>query len=178
VCTISLKRKGLEALGLRNISTSTPVEQGVTIRAMRTKAELREELRTKRTNMSKDEAKAKSRAITLRFLQSIDWLKIKSVNIYNSNEAWNEVDTKMIKAAIHLQWPKIQLTSMPVSKTSLPPLGKFDLIVVPTLGFDDKCFRLGLGGGFYDRFLASQPQAQKVGLAYELLKLALFCQAN
>ena len=30
-----------------------------------------------------------------------------------------------------------------------------DLLVIPCLGFDDRCYRLGYGGGFYDRSLAA-----------------------
>ena len=41
------------------------------------------------------------------------------------------------------------------------------LILVPVLGFDRDCYRLGLGGGFYDRFLAGQASATTVGLAYD-----------
>lgn len=37
-----------------------------------------------------------------------------------------------------------------------------DLIFVPALMVDEKNFRLGYGGGFYDRFLAKYPQIPSV----------------
>ncbi len=33
-----------------------------------------------------------------------------------------------------------------------------DLLLVPTVGFDRQCYRLGYGGGFYDRTLAAAAQ--------------------
>lgn len=44
--------------------------------------------------------------------------------------------------------------------------GTFDLIIVPGLAIDRNNFRLGYGGGYYDIFLASQPDAHKVGIYY------------
>ena len=32
-----------------------------------------------------------------------------------------------------------------------------DLILVPALCYDERCMRMGRGGGFYDRFLAAEP---------------------
>lgn len=33
------------------------------------------------------------------------------------------------------------------------PLGCIDIVLVPLVGFDDRCNRLGMGAGYYDRFL-------------------------
>ena len=44
--------------------------------------------------------------------------------------------------------------------------GTYDLIIVPGLAFDHQKYRLGYGGGYYDGFLATQPQAHKVGIFY------------
>jgi 5-formyltetrahydrofolate cyclo-ligase len=45
---------------------------------------------------------------------------------------------------------------------------ELDLVVVPAMGFDESCNRLGRGGGFYDRFLADpQLRAVTVGIAFE-----------
>lgn len=42
-----------------------------------------------------------------------------------------------------------------------------DIVIAPVVGFDPHCFRLGYGGGFYDRTLASLPRRTWiVGVGY------------
>jgi 5,10-methenyltetrahydrofolate synthetase len=39
-------------------------------------------------------------------------------------------------------------------------------LLVPCLGFDARGYRLGYGGGFYDRTLAQEPRPSTLGIAY------------
>lgn len=48
------------------------------------------------------------------------------------------------------------------------------LLVLPCVGFDRHCFRLGYGGGYYDRTLAAIPGARAVGVGYDECEIAEF----
>jgi 5-formyltetrahydrofolate cyclo-ligase len=44
--------------------------------------------------------------------------------------------------------------------------GEYDCIIVPGLAIDSERYRLGYGGGYYDTFLSSQPNAFTIGIYY------------
>lgn len=44
--------------------------------------------------------------------------------------------------------------------------GKIDLIIVPGVGFDKSNYRIGRGGGYYDRFLKRYNHTPSIGVGY------------
>ena len=62
---------------------------------------------------------------------------------------------------------KVFIILFPVGTTN-----KMDLIVVPGVAFDKLGYRIGYGGGYYDRFL-SQHRSNTVSLLYDF-QLAQF----
>ncbi len=47
-----------------------------------------------------------------------------------------------------------------------------DVVLAPVLGFDEACYRLGNGGGYFDRTLAVlQPRPTVIGVGYERLRI-------
>lgn len=44
-----------------------------------------------------------------------------------------------------------------------------DVVIVPAVAYDKNCYRLGYGGGFYDRFLENlREDAVTIGIAFDL----------
>lgn len=46
-----------------------------------------------------------------------------------------------------------------------------DVVLVPCVGYTDELYRLGYGGGYFDRWLAAHPGVTAVGVAWSLGRL-------
>jgi 5-formyltetrahydrofolate cyclo-ligase len=96
-----------------------------------------------------------------------------------TDKAWRIVsltDGKPFLSRPRLPEPQLRGVSGPRlrDQSESPFLPQFDIILVPMLGFDPKTLhRIGYGGGYYDRFLATQSRVQKIGLCFDMGKLDL-----
>lgn len=58
-----------------------------------------------------------------------------------------------------------------MEKSELIPPDAIDLVLVPCVGFDEEKMRLGMGKGYYDRYLPQCTHAVKLLVAYEAQKV-------
>ncbi|WP_341503029.1 5-formyltetrahydrofolate cyclo-ligase [Gallaecimonas sp. GXIMD4217] len=65
-----------------------------------------------------------------------------------------------------LTFNRFNIPEPPLDVTRIWPLATLDVILTPLVAFDDAGNRLGMGGGFYDRTLASY-QGHIIGLAHD-----------
>ncbi len=75
-----------------------------------------------------------------------------------------------------LMTPGVYDIPIPAERTVVKP----DILLVPLVGFDGANFRLGYGGGYYDRTIAAMlPRPSTIGVGFELSRLeTIFPQAH
>ncbi len=157
------------------------------------KAQLRQQLTATRARFDSVARAAADGAIARLVLSLPSWRSSEVVALYAATGG--EVDTGAIAAAARregksLAWPVIvagdrklsfalaepeALVPGPFGVRRPPPgaaevaRGEIGLLLVPGIGFDLRCNRLGRGAGYYDATLAAlQGRAERVGLAFDL----------
>jgi len=148
---------------------------------MNTKTELRARLKTARLEMLEEEHRLASQAIVER-LKKMDWTSVKSLHFFEPLSKLMEVDISDFLTALEDNCPKMQLSTSRLIEDEWTVVGvkggqppeQFDVVIVPMLGFDPKTrHRIGYGGGYYDKFLATQKKARKVGVCFEQGKVEI-----
>jgi 5,10-methenyltetrahydrofolate synthetase len=143
-----------------------------------TKADMREQLKQTRMALSPEEREAKSAAICEKLKEASDWSIVQSLHYFEPLVTLKEVDTAAFLSWLQAEHPTVRLYTsrliggnweiVSVADDQRAEAIQFDAILVPMLGFDPKTLdRIGHGGGHYDRFLSTQPTAQKIGVCFE-----------
>ena len=159
------------------------------------KEQIRKEIANALNGFTEKQRAEKTRAIESKLFEFANFLEARIVLLYIDGE--NEVRTKnIIKRAYAFQKivvlpafdsGRFKVTTLKVDhpdKDLLPgprgvaqpnparckpvPLQKIDIAIIPGVAFDEKGARIGLGHGFYDRFIPDLPATtRKVALAFE-----------
>lgn len=132
----------------------------------------RKTLLSKRLALSSAEVRNYSEKILNTLSNILDFQPLHRIYVYSP--IYNEVDTAGFIDYIKQNYPDIDIGIAPnkASTSSQIPLGRaYELVIVPVLGFDRRGFRLGYGGGYYDKFLAGNSCGLVVGLAYSFSEI-------
>ncbi len=157
------------------------------------KHHLRTEMKAALGAMNADDAAEMSRAACESLLALAEYRRATSVMLYApiagevdcrpiAVAAWKDSKTVLLP---RVTWESRQMVAVPVGSLDHPtvtgraglrepegepsPIEQIDLIIVPGLAYDRQGNRLGRGGGFYDRFLASPSlAAHTCGLAFAI----------
>lgn len=176
------------------MSGEQPFDEGAVAElARRAKVALRKRARGVRGALTEAAAAERSRAIVER-LQELDAVQAaKTIALFDAIRARREVDVTPLDAWARARGASVAYPSMdreawtmtfrdPGSRDSMTDrgfgflepdpeaaeVGEVDVIVTPALLVDGRGYRLGYGGGFYDRTIASlKPRAAAICVVYD-----------
>lgn len=161
------------------------------------KASLRRDFLQKRMNLTIDEVSARNNLLTRNLVESLAINGSETIHIFLPQVNKKEIDTWNIIRQLQTFFPEIRIVApyvIPKTKEmehyvldtqtrlvdnqwGIPEpdpstsqsvhVEEIDIIYIPLLAFDERGYRVGYGGGYYDRFLAKcRPNAVKTGLSF------------
>lgn len=159
-----------------------------------TKAAARQQGRALRAALSEVEREANDAAINQLCQSEFEWRRMRRVQLFLPLRRRHEIETWGLLEWLWDKQPRVrvyvpllvgrEMEQVRVTRGAAWTLNRFgipepregeqlaadeplDLILAPLLAVDLHGCRVGYGGGYYDKFMATQPEARKVGLAYE-----------
>lgn len=159
---------------------------------MNGKTEIRKQLLGLRNALSKEEIAARSGGIVTRLMRMQEIRKASTVMVYLSfgsevltddliRWGWEEgkrivvplcrpegrvLTPCLIDGFAELEEGHYGIREPKADRLRVVPPGEIDAVIVPAVAFDRRGYRVGYGGGYYDRFLPQLPRAAKIGAAF------------
>ncbi len=161
-----------------------PFLTGLSLNLTMNKSDLRSEMHLIRSQISKTEQSELNQQLYHQITQSKLWQDAQSVAIYLAfnNEAdvssllntdkliyLPSIKGNQMQFHLHTQQTVFETLSYGLKQPQYDPLlapAKIDLYLMPLLAFDPAGNRLGMGGGFYDRYFAQQHNGERAGIAF------------
>lgn len=153
---------------------------------MKTQAELRSEILKQRRALSSYDRQQRSRRVNDTLLQMLSEQEIRQVGTYMPMKT--EVQLNLAASTAKLCFPRVEqellqfystgvdktqfeknalsVLEPPLSHSSPAELSEEDVVLVPGVVFSRQGHRIGMGKGFYDRFLATT-KAEAWGVAFD-----------
>lgn len=156
---------------------------------------LRKQLRAARSTLSEELIASKSKAICQRaeqllrgsqhvaayyaFGSEVDLCELISTLSANNKQAY----VPIVLPHFHMRFAPIDqrtpvtlnqygIKEPQVDESQLREAAQLDAVLVPLVGFDERCNRMGMGGGYYDRNFAHRldtlPPPLLIGVAYDI----------
>ncbi len=157
------------------------------------KAALREQMRQRKRAMTAEEIEEKSRILCQMLVQTEEYRRAQTIYGYlpfNQEVRTLPILEQALRDGKKVALPKIldkQMHFAYITDFSQAQRGyggtpepadgapvaqdRTALVLVPGLAFDQRGFRIGYGGGFYDRFLAQEPEHPAIALCYDFQML-------
>jgi 5-formyltetrahydrofolate cyclo-ligase len=140
------------------------------------KAELRKKLKQTRLELTAAQNTLRSRVLAGKLKDITDWPNVKSLHYFEPLHELLEPDISSLITYLEDTYPDLKLFTPRVINNKWEIVASrggeideyYEVVIVPALGFDNNLQRIGYGGGYYDKFLATQPKALKIGACFEL----------
>lgn len=94
------------------------------------------------------------------------WRLGKTVCVPHMREKFGIMDAAIIESEEGLVRGRFNLLVPDPRNLKLVDPGLIDVIIVPAIAYDDKGNRLGMGAGYYDRFIPQAPTAIRIGAVW------------
>lgn len=161
------------------------------------KQDLRRKMRQMRLDLTPEEREAFARSAAESLFAHPQWKKAEAVALYSPIRG--ELDPVFVwqqakKEGKRLLYPRCEgmgISFYPVEDPTQMPVGTYGirepertvpvtdfsrtLVLVPSLAVDENLYRVGWGGGYYDRFLSTHQVFCKLGFVYSFQRTADVC---